>query len=223
MREKEDAPIKIEANPSRDFGRNCGEHQSRRPRPRGPARVRNRLVPMTTLSARSCRIIWRRVAPSASRMPTSRARVAPRARRRLATLLHAIRCTKSTAPITSSVRVRKFFTISSRDRIGRECSRPCSFRDIEPRYAPQSASSSARACGMETPAFTFADDIEIKIPARMLFLVALKRHPHIGDFREAASLGHNADDRGLFAVNRERLDRPHRSRRRNDSSRHRSR
>ncbi len=53
----------------------------------------------TTLSSSSCRTMRQRVAPSAVRMPISRARAADRDSRRLATLAQAMSRMKPTAPI----------------------------------------------------------------------------------------------------------------------------
>ena len=65
----ENAPIEIEANPGRYFGRNGGQHEIDAPDREDQTKSRSRRAPMTTLSARSCRTIWRRVAPSASANP----------------------------------------------------------------------------------------------------------------------------------------------------------
>ena len=64
------------------------------------------------------------------------------------------------------------------------------------------ASNSARACSIETPFLHLADAIEKEIAARIVFLLELKRHPDVADFREPPAFRHDADRRDLFAVDR---------------------
>ena len=52
--------------------------------------------------------------------------------------------------------------------------------------------------------FHLADALEEKIAARMVLLVHLQRHPEIANFRETPAFGHDADDRDLLAVDRNR-------------------
>ena len=84
--------------------RACSEGKSAiKPEPVQVARTIPRRPPpsaSTRLSTRSWRTTRNRLAPSATRIATSRWRLAPRARIRLATLAHAISSTRPTIPIS---------------------------------------------------------------------------------------------------------------------------
>ena len=72
---------------------------------------------MKKLSTRSCRTIWPRLAPTATRMANSRARAAPRAANRLARFAQAMSNTNPTAPSSRPRFVRYFPTRFSRSGV----------------------------------------------------------------------------------------------------------